>query len=145
MARFFRGWECGRCRSSVSLLFYCSSCWKLICKSCYDPYVGVCKDCIEKLLRRDATRNSETDIETVSRISPAQDNTDLVITDKCEECKRSLIITPDGTKCCPLCGLVVGPGYSWIGSGESGKDQWSGVLDNIERILEERVSKVGWG
>ena len=27
----------------------------------------------------------------------------------------------------------------------TGKDQWSGVTDNIERLLEERVSRRGWG
>lgn len=32
--------------------------------------------------------------------------------DVCGECKVSLIVTPDGTKCCPQCGLVVGKGYS---------------------------------
>lgn len=26
----------------------------------------------------------------------------------------------------------------------TGKDQWSGVIDNIERLLEDRVSRRGW-
>jgi len=26
----------------------------------------------------------------------------------------------------------------------TGKDQWSGIIDNIERLLEDRVSRRGW-
>jgi len=35
---------------------------------------------------------------------------------------------------CPRCG------YVW----EEENDEWSGVIDNIERILEDRVSREGW-
>lgn len=63
----------------------------------------------------------------------------------CEECGAALVKTPDGTQCCSECGVVVGDGYSWFGSEPSGKDQWNGVIDNNERLLEERVSRFGWG
>ena len=66
-----------------------------------------------------------------------------VLPGKCKECNNPLIVTADRTKCCSSCGLVVGNGYSWFGG--SGTVGWSGVIDNIERILENRVSKRGWG
>lgn len=55
---------------------------------------------------------------------------------RCKECGAALIIAPDKTKCCPHCGLVIGEGYSWMGSEPAGNDHWDGAIDNMERILE---------
>jgi hypothetical protein len=37
---------------------------------------------------------------------------------------------------CPHCGLVIGEGYSWMGSESAGNDHWDGAIDNMERVLE---------
>ena len=54
----------------------------------------------------------------------------------CKNCHSQLIVTPDGTKCCSKCGLVVGKGYSWIGRQPAGNDAWDGSKDNSERVVE---------
>ena len=54
----------------------------------------------------------------------------------CKDCHSRLIITPDRTKVCPKCGLVVGKGHSLISGERAGGDQWDGSVDNSERIVE---------
>lgn len=48
---------------------------------------------------------------------------------RCKECHTPLIITPDETKCCPRCGLVVGKGYSWMGT-EAPRDESMHVYEH---------------
>lgn len=99
-------WKCHKCNTSVAELFYCAMCWKVVCEDCYDPFVGVCKDCISRLTKNiGELQQSEVETKRGSR----------KFFSRCRECNTPLIITPDKTKCCPSCGLVVGRGYSWIG------------------------------
>lgn len=42
-------WKCDRCGKLVNYLFYCPECWRMICKDCRDPFVGVCKECVYEL------------------------------------------------------------------------------------------------
>lgn len=44
-------WRCEKCDAIVEELFYCAECWKVVCEDCYDPFVGVCKDCIRRLFK----------------------------------------------------------------------------------------------
>lgn len=63
---------------------------------------------------------------------------------RCERCEGFLITTPDGTTCCPFCGLVIGPGYSsWFSSpalhiiDEEEYPGWDGTIDNAEMLLDK--------
>lgn len=43
-------WKCESCGRYVIELSYCPSCWKMVCSDCYDPYVGVCTNCVAEIL-----------------------------------------------------------------------------------------------
>ncbi len=61
------------------------------------------------------------------------------IEDVCEECNTHLIVTPDGTKCCPRCGLVEGEGYSWMGTKAPSQDNTSDQYESYyEKWLERQ-------
>lgn len=109
-------WRCEACGKLVTELSYCQICWKMACSNCYDPYVGSCKHCAENLfagirpyLSKEVNHVSGENLQSIS----PRHHRDIVT--RCKECKTQIIITPDKTKCCPRCGLVIGRGYSWIG------------------------------
>lgn len=109
-------WKCENCGKLVTELSYCSSCWKMVCSNCHDPYVGACKRCVQELFKRNELQFSEAinrAAEKIGKSTSLRRHRNIVI--KCKECYIPLIITPDGTKCCPRCGLVLGKGYSWMG------------------------------
>lgn len=47
---------------------------------------------------------------------------------------------------CKICGYyeVEEELHNFLTPTVTGKDQWDGVIDNIERLLEDRVSRRGW-
>jgi hypothetical protein len=58
--------------------------------------------------------------------------------ERCEDCTIPLITTPDGTKCCPQCGLVVGRAYSWMGhEAPPSENAW----DIYEMVYERGLSR----
>jgi len=109
-------WKCEDCGRLVTELSYCSSCWKMICSNCHDPYVGTCRNCAQQLfkgVKRDFSKATNHTLKENYMSTLSQHRRNIVA--RCKECYTLLIITPDRTKCCPRCGFVLGKGYSWIG------------------------------
>lgn len=143
MKKNFPMWKCQRCHTLATRLLYCSSCLNVVCNNCYDPFVDACRDCVHELFIGNRTKVLENIFSKVENEREAPLEQLAAFQGRCKECYTPLIVTPDRTRCCPRCGLVVGKGYSWLGGSNPGG--WSGVIDNVERLLEERVSKQGWG
>ncbi|MEM2914464.1 MAG: hypothetical protein QXH91_03560 [Candidatus Bathyarchaeia archaeon] len=119
----------------MSVLYYCTVCWRMVCKSCYSPSLAMCKSCATKTFNaaeQEHPAGGSPDKVEVSFLNARLDE------DKCQECDHKLIITADGTKCCPKCGLVEGAGYSWFGPNFSTKedDMWHQYENLYEKWIE---------
>ncbi|MEM2112397.1 MAG: TFIIB-type zinc ribbon-containing protein [Candidatus Bathyarchaeia archaeon] len=70
------------------------------------------------------------------------------IQNKCDECGSTNLIQDyeKGEIVCQNCGLIIQEitMVSRFLNKSATSDQWDGTIDNIERILEDHVSKKGW-
>ena len=61
--------------------------------------------------------------------------------ERCPECQSILKTSFYGTKYCPKCGWRNVPYYDKGPRESVTSDHWDGVIDNIEKILEDRISR----
>ncbi len=133
-------WECEKCGKFVTHLFYCSRCWRMVCKDCYDHFVGVCKECVYELFYGNVNPPSEN----TERLNLQPLNTQEP--SACPECGNKVVRAPDGTEFCSNCGIVIGVGYSWMGSHTDREDNaWHLYEYLYEKYLErhERLREKG--
>lgn len=78
--------KCNLCGKKVSISYICSICWNVLCDNCYDPYAGVCRNCVYKIL------------EAVRREEPEE----LFKTYRCKNC-NSIINKADHERYNGLC------------------------------------------
>lgn len=96
-----------------------------------------------KLIRRDSIRSPVK--QMLNNYDTLFEESEEMENNRCKKCGADLITAPDGTTCCPYCGLVVGPGYScWFSSpavsqiDEEEDTAWNGTIDNVEMSLDKR-------
>jgi len=132
--------SCEICGKPARYLLYCSHCHRAICINCYDPFIGTCKKCVLELFYGNISAslkvNKKQEESSSSMINPEEMGV-------CPECGGKIVTTPDGTRCCSSCGLVIGAGYSWMGSSNAPResDAWHQYEYLYEKSLEryERI------